>query len=114
MSAEPALPGPDGDGRAATVFAFRRPVRRQEAAMPLPPAGDLTPQDRLAATIEKAFADHRRTLTDPDTAEAFLISLGLMRRTLDGALAQGLIDQPAHADLAGMLDGMREATRLLA
>lgn len=80
---------------------------------PLDPA-DLTPQDRLAATIERAFANHRRTLTDPDTAEAFLISLTLMRSTLDGALAQGLIDQPAHDDLTGMLDGMREASQRLA
>ncbi|AKZ60777.1 hypothetical protein SAM23877_p068 (plasmid) [Streptomyces ambofaciens ATCC 23877] len=117
MSAEPAHTGPDpGDGCTATVFAFRRPRRtrrHQEAAMP-EPSGDLTPQQRLAATIEKAFADHRRTLTDEDTAEAFLISLSLMRRTLDGALAQGLIDKPAHADLVGMLDGMAAAPGLLA
>ncbi|MFE0207073.1 hypothetical protein [Streptomyces sp. NPDC058985] len=82
--------------------------------MPTPPTGDLTPEEKRAAFIEKAFADHRRTLTDPATAEAFLISLGIMRRTLDGALAQQLIDEPAHTDLTGMLDGMHDATRRLA
>lgn len=85
--------------------------------MPQPPhperPGDLTPQEKLAAMVERAFADHARTLTDPDTAEAFLITLGLMRKVLDGARAQDLIDEAAHRDLTGMLDGMQAAPGLL-
>lgn len=119
-AAEHADPGPDQPG-PATVLSFptairpsRRTARRERTAVPPQPNPNLSPQERLTAWVEQAFKKHRRTLTDPDTAEAFLIAAGVMRHVVDGALAQGLIDEGAHQELNGMLTGLEAAPGLLA
>lgn len=120
-AAEHADPGPDQPGGPATVLSFptairpsRRTARREKTTVPAQPNPNLSPQEKLTAWVERAFTEHRRTLTDPDTAEAFLIATGVMRHVVDGALAQGLVDEDAHRELNGMLTGLEASPGLLA
>lgn len=114
MSAEPARTGPD-DG-PGIVLHFRRspmrPVPRREA--PVPDTGDTTPQRRLAHRIEELFLKHDgRTLTDPETAQVFLITLSLVADLLEGAHNQGLYDDHAYQELHAMIEGMSAAPALI-
>lgn len=116
-AAEHADLGPDQPG---TVIAFRtagrpqrRNTRRENTTVPPQPNPNLSPQEKLTAWVERAFTEHRRTLTDPDTAQAFLIATGVMRHVVDGALAKSLIDEDAHEELTGMLTGLEAAPGLL-
>ncbi|MGV9278130.1 hypothetical protein [Streptomyces griseosporeus] len=79
----------------------------------MPPA-DITPQQRLAAALERRFADHGRSLTDADTAAAFHITLGQVRQMLEGARVEGVLTDDAHADLDAMIEGMMGAPGMLA
>lgn len=122
MPAETARPG-TGHPTAATVLAFpkkaadrsRRPPRRERTAAPMPPrpGPDLTPQQKLAASLEARFAQYGRTLTDEDTAEGMLITLDAVRAMLQGAHAQGLLTDDAYRDLDAMIAGMANAPGLL-
>lgn len=114
MSAEPARPGPDPQaGPAATVIAFRRPRRHsRETRVPIQP--DPTPAQKLAAIIERTYADHGRSLTDEETALSYTIALGVLRTLLQGLREQGKLGEEEYALLQGMLDGMLEVPRLLA
>lgn len=116
MSAEPAHPsGPPGPTPAAKVLQFptanRPPRRARREATSVP--SDLTPQQKLAATLEARFAEHGRSLTDADTAADFLITLRTVRHMLEGALVEGVLDDAGHADLTAMIEGMMEAPGLL-
>ena len=82
--------------------------------MPQQPTSSLTPHERLAARMEDLFAKHGRSLTDPDNAEDYLITLRAVRIMLRGALEEGVIVQEAFADLDAMLEGMMTAPGLLA
>jgi hypothetical protein len=95
--------------------AARRPRRTssERTRVPAQPTGDVSPQQRLAATLEAVFARHRRSLTDESTAEAFLITLGEVRRLLHGALEQGALEDDQHETLDAMLQGMEAAPGLL-
>lgn len=74
--------------------------------VPLPLAGDPDPElVRLAVRVQAEFDARGRTLTDPATAEAFGITLDIMRMIHEGALATGVLDAEQHAVLAGMVDG---------
>lgn len=113
-AAEPVhTTGPENS--PATVYAFRRPRRHsRETRVPNQPPSDLTPGQKLAASLERAFADHGRSLTDPDTGQDFTITLAILRTLLQGALEQGRLGQEEFEMLDGMIDGMLEAPRLLA
>lgn len=121
-AAEPARPGPDR-ALTATVIPLirstanrpqRRPSRRERPHVPPQPASDLTPHEKLAATVEDLFAKHGRSLTDPESAEDYLITLRLVRTMLQGARQEGVISEEAHADLDAMMEGMMSAPGLLA
>lgn len=125
MSAEPIRPEIETEPAAvpATVLAFRRPRRMsREPHVPTQPgpdtgpdAGrDLTPEQKLAATVEAAFARHRRSLTDPDTAEDYTITLGVVITLLTGARDQGLLQEEQFGTLDSMVQGLLAAPRLLA
>ncbi|MCX4885945.1 hypothetical protein [Streptomyces sp. NBC_00847] len=120
-AAEPANPGPD-HALMATVTPIvrtatrppRRDKRRESTRVPQQPTSDLTPHERLAATVEDLFAKHGRSLTDPESAEDYLITLRAVRIMLGGAREQGLLGEEAYADLDAMLEGMMTAPGLLA
>jgi len=82
--------------------------------VPQQPTSDLTPHEKLAATVEDLFAKHGRSLTDPDSAEDYLITLRAVRIMLRGAHEHGVIGPEAFADLDAMLEGMMTAPGLLA
>lgn len=116
-AAEHAHPEPDQPG---TVILFRtanrpprRNARRERTTVPAQPDPSLTPQERLAARIERLFADHGRSLTDDGTTQDFLITLGFVRTMLEGAGRQGLIDDTQRQDLDAMVEGMMAAPGLL-
>ncbi|GGS96788.1 hypothetical protein [Streptomyces violaceus] len=81
---------------------------------PKPEDPNLSPQQKLAGSLERLFADHGRTLTDETTAQDFLITLTYVRRMLEGAGHQGVIDEEQHQDLDAMVQGMMAAPGLLA
>jgi hypothetical protein len=64
--------------------------------------------------MEDLFAKHGRSLTDPDSAEDYLITLRAVRIMLRGACEQGVIGQEAFDDLDAMYEGMMTAPGLLA
>ena len=118
MSAEPvrkdAPPGP------ATVLAWRP---RREAHVPKQPDPNLTPtpEHRLAARLERTFADNGRSLTDPDTALDFTITLGIVIAALEALESTREQDKPQGEEERGKFDrlnnlltGMLQAPRLLA
>lgn len=82
--------------------------------MPPQPDPNLTPQQKLAASVERLFADHSRSLTDEDTAQDYLITLTFVRKMVEGAQHQGVIDETQQQDLDAMLAGMMDAPGLLA
>lgn len=122
MSAEPAQPGPDRALTAPVIPLIRstanrpqrRPTRRERQHVPPQPAPDLTPHEKLAATVEDLFAKHGRSLTDPETAQDYLITLRMVRIMLTGALKEGVLEAGVHADLDAMVEGMMSAPGLLA
>lgn len=119
-AAEHADPGPDQPG-PATVLSFptairpsRRTARRERTAVPPQPNPNLSPHEKLAGSVERLFADHGRTLTDETTAKDFLITLTYVRKMLEGARHQDLINEEQQQDLDAMVQGMMAAPGLLA
>lgn len=122
MSAAEPSHGPDRAPTATVIPLIRstanrpqrRPTRRERPHVPQQPASGLTPHEKLAATVEDLFAKHGRSLTDPETAEDYLITLRMVRIMLQGAHAEGVIAEEAHGDLDAMVEGMMTAPGLLA
>lgn len=115
MSADPARSGPHPVARPATVLTFPatgRQARGQGRTSAVPP-DPLTPQQRLAASLEDLFARHGRSLTDDDTAEDYRITLGAVRNMLEGAHKTGKIDERQYGTLNAMIEGMLAAPDLL-
>jgi hypothetical protein len=117
-AAEPFDPGPDGDtdNGPATVILFRqgpskRRRRRREETVPNP--REPSPQQRLTDSVEARFLKCERTLTDPDTAEAYQITLDLVSTMLAGAHVHGIVDDEQRRELHAMIDGMKAAPGLL-
>ncbi|MFF7476599.1 hypothetical protein [Streptomyces sp. NPDC008092] len=79
------------------------------------PGRDRTPLELFANDVETAFNAMmpRHTLTDEDTAAVYLKTLDVWQRALEGSSAQGLITEPQLAELLQVLDGMRQAPRLV-
>jgi hypothetical protein len=123
-AAEPVDRGPDGgtdNGPAATVILFRqgpskRRHRRREDTVPNPrepSEPSASPQQRLADSVEARFLKCERTLTDPETAETYQITLDLVSTMLAGALVNKIVDDEQRRELHAMIDGMKAAPGLL-
>lgn len=119
MSAEPARTGPDQPvpGTVIPIFTATRPprrsARRERTTVPAQPDPNLSPQQKLAASIEHLFAAHGRSLTDEDTAQDYLITLGYVRRMLEGARVKGVLAEDQQRDLDAMIEGMMAAPGLV-
>lgn len=115
-AAEPARHGPD-HAREGTVLSFpaSRPRRPRSERTTVPPQPDqpLTPEQRVAATLEAAYVKHRRSLTDESTALDFLIALSEFRTVVRGALETGLLTKDQFQSLDGMLEAMEAAPGVL-
>jgi len=120
-AAEPVNPGPD-HALMATVTPIvrtaarppRQDLRREKPRVPQQPTSDLTPHERMAAWLEDLFADHSRSLTESETAEAFLTTLRAVRTVLVGARKKGVLNEEAFVELDALLEGMMTAPGLLA
>lgn len=73
----------------------------------------------IAHRIEAVFNSHftvsgkRATLSDPDTAAAFAITVDVLADTLHGARAQGIITAKQLEQLLGLAQGIKQAPHLL-
>lgn len=118
-AAESARPGPDHGPLAAVIPLIdtdrrpRRPHSSERTTVPPQPDGTLTPEQRLAASIEHLFAQHSLSLTDEATAQTYTLTIGAVRTLLEGARVKGLADEQIYQDLDGMLEGMLNAAELL-
>jgi hypothetical protein len=122
-AAEPVDRGTDGgaDNGPATAILFRqgpsrRRRRRREDTVPNPrepSEPSASPQQRLADSVEARFLKCERTLTDPETAEAYQITLDLVSTMLAGAHVNGIVDDEQRRELHAMIDGMKAAPGLL-
>jgi hypothetical protein len=86
--------------------------------MVTPPPADRpgeTPAEAFAETIETVFNGLKppRTLTDDDTEVIYLTTLAIVTRALQGSQAQGIITEEQLGDLDQMLEGLRQAPRLV-
>ncbi|MCA1223965.1 hypothetical protein [Streptomyces sp. 8L] len=116
LSAAHTLPADDGPG-GADVIPFDRTSRtprvpRQDRTDSDPQAGGdgldgRDAQGRMAEAVQQMFLAHGRTLTDPDTAEVFILTLDIVASLHAGAAHEGVIDDDAHTILAGWIDGLR-------
>jgi hypothetical protein len=122
-AAEPAHPTPGGPPATVILFpkrATRRRGRRGEETVTGSPAPGASPEhpptshQRLADGAEEWFLRHgRRTLTDPETQEVFLVTLNLVTSLLEGARVHGVVGDQAHGELQAMIDGLKAAPELL-
>lgn len=116
-SAEPAHPehatlGPPGKVLRFARTSADRTGRRRRTPQPAPsedPAAVSTPQQRLAETAEAWFLARGSTLTDTDVADIYRATLDLVQLMHDGSLATGNIGPEEHRNLAGMIEGLRQA-----
>jgi hypothetical protein len=76
-------------------------------------AGGPSSVELFAEDIEKSFNETRLTLTDDDTAAAFLRTLDIWARVLEGSHAQGIITGEQLDELLSVLIGMRQAPGLV-
>lgn len=68
-----------------------------------PDAPSQTPEAILAETVQALFRYHGQSLTDPDTATAYRVTLEAVLTMVDGALVQGHMDHEAHSRLRSMV-----------
>ncbi|MFG2276742.1 hypothetical protein ACGFNY_44165 [Streptomyces chartreusis] len=112
-AAESARPGPDCGPTAAVIYLTkdRRPRRHRSERTTVPPQpdGPLTPEQRLAAKLERVFAGHQLSLTDDDTRLAYQVTIGEVRTLVDGAHGKGDLSDDAHRLLDAMLEGILRA-----
>lgn len=77
------------------------------------PGGD--PTREIAHHIETVFNGHhstagkRMTLTDPDTATTFVITVDVLIEALHGAHAQGIVTDDQRNTLITLAQGIRQA-----
>jgi uncharacterized membrane protein YebE (DUF533 family) len=98
--------------QAVKATKGRRPVSTPHPG----PAGGQhpqSPQQLLAEHIEVTFNHHSLSLTDEMTATTFTVTLEIMRGMLQGAEAQGIVDEEQRLELDAMIKGMVAAPRLI-
>jgi hypothetical protein len=112
-AAEPAHASgdPTGPGRGAVIHLSSRPGLRRRLEPPV--SYDPSPRQTLAEQAEATFTACGRTLTDPDTAAAYQITLNFVSLMLDGAFATDVLGEEAHTSLRGMVRNMADAPHLL-
>lgn len=66
-----------------------------------------------AEHMEITFNEEHLTLTDDDTATAFRTTLRIVRGVLEGAHAQGIVDESQHHRLDQIFDGLKGAPDLV-
>lgn len=98
--------------------ASRQAIRgRGQRMTPTPhhhDSGDTPDAVRLLAEhFETTFNQHRLTLSDRRTAEAYTLTLRLVDTLLDGAHSQGVIGDGQRDELHQMIEGMRAAPGLI-
>lgn len=107
----------DPDTTGFTYLGSRRRARTTDRQEPdMGTAHDdqpFNPEVQLAETIQALYLHRRRTLTDPDTAEAYDIAIEAAILVVDGAQMHGHIDDDQHQVIAGMLQAARRAPHAL-
>ena len=100
--------------------AFRAVQGRRGQTMTTPDSSPADPADgeqsaleAWAETIEVFFIEARMSLTNPDTAAAYLRTLDVLERALQGSHANNVITDDQLAELTAVIDGMRQAPRLI-
>ncbi|MCX5000937.1 hypothetical protein [Streptomyces longwoodensis] len=78
---------------------------------PRPPVSQATAE--FAETIEISMLEIGRSLTEPATADVFQRTLDLARLALEGSHATGIITAEQLDELAAIIDGMKQAPRLV-
>lgn len=129
-AAEPADPNPpvmNIPGGAAVIDITRRVGRqattgRGQRMTPTPHTTDSTgggstggtdAARALAEHFEATFNEHRLSLTDDRTAEAYKVTLRIVQNVLAGAQAHGVVDEAQRGELDQMIEGMTSAPRLI-
>lgn len=123
-AAEQAHPGHDQHGTdlaPVLVLSLERGPRRRSSStrrserthVPAQPDGELTPHERIAASLESKLAAIGRTLTDEATADGFRTALQEVRRLLEGARIHGLLSEDGYQELDTMVEAMMDAPGLL-
>ncbi|WP_435606585.1 hypothetical protein [Streptomyces ardesiacus] len=93
-----------------------QPGRHLHTATPddaRPKSDDVPPVEAFANTIEISFNAIDQSLTNPQTAAAFLRTLDVWETVLRGSHAQHVIDDEQLTQLLETLHGMRQAPNLL-
>lgn len=67
----------------------------------------------FAGDIERSFIDIGQSLSDDETARTFLRTLDIWQRALEGSHASGIITAKQLKELLTVIQGMREAPRLV-
>ncbi|MEW2266904.1 hypothetical protein [Streptomyces sp. NPDC047868] len=81
-----------------------------------PDPGSADPQETLAALAERfeeTLNEYRLSLTDDKVSTTFLVTLQIVSGMLDGARAQGVVDEAQYTKLNAMVKGMISAARLV-
>ena len=132
MSAEPAIPAQPclnavGPADVISIDKHRRTSsghpnargRRGTMNTTPPPEDSRPPTDADTAladwadSIEKSFLETKQSLTDPRTRAAFLRTLDVWERALQGTHAQGIIDDQQLGKLLEILNWMRHVPGLV-
>ncbi|MFJ3699580.1 hypothetical protein ACIPW9_36565 [Streptomyces sp. NPDC090052] len=113
-----AMAGPLGDdrprplARVVDLFGHRaaredRPGKTPVAPVtPRPESAAITPEQRLAISIEALFLRRDLSLSDPETAAAFGVAIDAVLLVLDGALANGQIEAESHQFLGQQMQAL--------
>lgn len=67
----------------------------------------------LAERFEETFNEHRLSLTDDRVATAYTVTLQIVHGLLDGANAQGILNEEQHRELSAMVGGVMQAPALV-
>lgn len=80
--------------------------------------GPAVPAERSAAElfadeVEKTMNAIGKSITQSDTADVYQATLDIWERALEGAAAKGIIDERQLGKLIALLEGMKQAPRLV-
>ena len=96
----------------AAVIPLHDRVRRHAGRGPhmseTPETGspESSSRELLAEHIETMFNELGHSLTEESTAETFTLTLTIVRGMLEGAVAEGIVDEGQRAELDAMLGGL--------
>ncbi|MFF7527284.1 hypothetical protein [Streptomyces pseudovenezuelae] len=77
------------------------------------PQGGTDSRQQLADHIEMTFNEQKLSLSDDDTADAYRVTLQIVRGVLAGAGARGIVDDNQLGRLDALVEGMSEAPDLV-